>query len=45
MKLQWRTARNLNRIGDSMKHALEICRGRERVKDFLSECDQIHRIY
>ena len=31
MKLPWRTARNLNRIGGSMKRAQEICRGRERV--------------
>ena len=31
MKLLWRTARNLNRIGGSMKRAQEICRGRERV--------------
>ena len=34
MKLPWRTARNLNRIGGSMKHAQETCRGRERVKNF-----------
>ena len=32
MKFPWRTARNLNRIGGSMKRAQEICRGRERVK-------------
>ena len=32
MKLPWRMARNLNRIGGSMKHVQEICRGRERVK-------------
>ena len=31
MKLPWSTTRNLNRIGSSMKHAQEICRGRERV--------------
>ena len=33
MKLPWRTARNLNRIGGSMKRAQEICRGRERVNE------------
>ena len=33
MKLPWRTARNLNRIGGSIKRAQEICRGRERVND------------
>ena len=32
MKLPWRTARNLNRIGGRMKRAQEICRGSERVK-------------
>ena len=31
MKLPRRTARNLNRIGSSMKRAQEIYRGRERV--------------
>ena len=31
MKLPWHMARNLNRIGGSMKRAQEICRGRERV--------------
>ena len=33
MKLPWRTARNLNRIGGSMKRAQEICRGRKRVNE------------
>ena len=36
MKLPWRMARNLNRIGDSMKRAQEICRGRERVNIIFS---------
>ena len=36
MKLPWRTARNLNRIGGIMKHAQEICCGRERVKEPLT---------
>ena len=31
MKLPWRTARNLNRIGGRMKQMPEICRDRERV--------------
>ena len=33
MKLPWRKARNLNRIGGSMKRAQEVCRGRECVNN------------
>ena len=34
MKLPWCMARNLNRIGSSMKCVQEICSGRERVKRY-----------
>ena len=34
-EITWRTARNLNCIGGSMKRVQEICRGWERVNLIL----------